>query len=313
MSSLKKVFFTCAIFFVALAIPTITLAYDQCEGSFTQPDGSKIIQSGVCDYAGGINIINGGAPSCSAFGKQYFSDANYHSINDDIVHCGFNGGQSYSCCAKNASSPPPGAECQGFASNSTTTQVGQCIYYTTDTNAPYTTDENALHTCTDQTSCPRVSCSTITQKIFGNSAYHGITDQVKSCPIGLNANPGEIYQCCASDTQPSPVAPPVPCTTLGPSGFCNQISTGLGQIQVNPSTIIGSLFGILLSISGGIALIIIMLSGYRIVFSQGDPEKLKGAREGLTSAIIGLLFIIFSVVILQVIGVDILHLPGLNK
>src|SRR5260221_636131 len=212
MSSLKKVFFTCAIFFVALAIPTITLAYDQCEGSFTQPDGSKIIQSGVCDYAGGINIINGGAPSCSAFGKQYFSDANYHSINDDIVHCGFNGGQSYNCCAKNASS-----------------------------------------------------------------------------------------------------APPVPCTTLGPSGFCNQISTGLGQIQVNPSTIIGSLFGILLSISGGIALIIIMLSGYRIVFSQGDPEKLKGAREGLTSAIIGLLFIIFSVVILQVIGVDILHLPGLNK
>lgn len=47
--------------------------------------------------------------------------------------------------------------------------------------------------------------------------------------------------------------------------------------------------------------------------SQGDHEKVKEAREILTSAIIGLLFLIFSLVILEVIGVDLLHIPGLHR
>jgi hypothetical protein len=46
------------------------------------------------------------------------------------------------------------------------------------------------------------------------------------------------------------------------------------------------------------------------MISQGNPEQVKGAREQLTAAIIGLLFIIFSLVILQIIGVNILKIPG---
>ena len=46
------------------------------------------------------------------------------------------------------------------------------------------------------------------------------------------------------------------------------------------------------------------------MISQGNPEQVKGAREQLTAAIIGLLFIIFSLVILQVIGFNILRIPG---
>jgi hypothetical protein len=44
--------------------------------------------------------------------------------------------------------------------------------------------------------------------------------------------------------------------------------------------------------------------------SQGDPEKVKEARESITAAVAGLLVIIFSIVLLQLITVDILHLPG---
>ena len=44
--------------------------------------------------------------------------------------------------------------------------------------------------------------------------------------------------------------------------------------------------------------------------SQGNPEAVKAATEQLTSAIIGLLFIILSFVILEIIGVDILKIPG---
>jgi hypothetical protein len=67
-----------------------------------------------------------------------------------------------------------------------------------------------------------------------------------------------------------------------------------------------------LSLSGGIVVLLIIASGYRLMTSQGDPEKVKGAREQLTAAIVGLLFIIFSLVILQAITVDIFHIPGFS-
>lgn len=91
---------------------------------------------------------------------------------------------------------------------------------------------------------------------------------------------------------------------------CKFIDTALGKIPTSFEGFISALFGILLSVSGGLALILIIISGYRIMASQGNPEKLKEAKESLTSAIIGLLFIIFSSFILKVIGVDILQIPS---
>jgi hypothetical protein len=44
--------------------------------------------------------------------------------------------------------------------------------------------------------------------------------------------------------------------------------------------------------------------------SRGNPEQVQQAREQFTAAIVGLMFIIFSLVILQSIGFDILQLPG---
>jgi uncharacterized membrane protein YqhA len=71
--------------------------------------------------------------------------------------------------------------------------------------------------------------------------------------------------------------------------------------------------GILLSLAGTIAMIIIIFSGYEMMISRGNDEKLKEAKERLTSAIIGLVFIIFSVALLQVITVDILGIPGFGR
>ena len=71
-----------------------------------------------------------------------------------------------------------------------------------------------------------------------------------------------------------------------------------------------TVFSIALSIAGVVALGLIIFSGYRLMISQGNPEQVKNAREQLTAAIIGLLFIIFSLVILQIIGFNILKIPG---
>lgn len=104
---------------------------------------------------------------------------------------------------------------------------------------------------------------------------------------------------------------------LIPSGIpfrCKGITSGLGiSISTDSAGLIKSLFSILLSISGGIALLLIIVSGYHFIVSQGNPEKIQGAKETLTSAIVGLLFIIFSMVILEVIGFDILRIPGLGR
>lgn len=90
---------------------------------------------------------------------------------------------------------------------------------------------------------------------------------------------------------------------------CIGVNTAIGPISTDPAGFVKSIFGVVLGLSGGIALILIIISGYKFMVSGGNPEATKAATEGLTSAIIGLLFIIFSFVVLQIIGVDILRIP----
>ncbi len=100
--------------------------------------------------------------------------------------------------------------------------------------------------------------------------------------------------------------PTIVCSNPGTNGSCNGIQTGVGLISTDAASFINSIFTIILSISGGIALILIIVSGYQLSLSSGNPEKVKEAQGMLTAAIVGLVFIIFSVAILQIIGVDIL-------
>jgi hypothetical protein len=108
--------------------------------------------------------------------------------------------------------------------------------------------------------------------------------------------------------------PPLSCAAKSADGkTCASINTGLGfAISTDVASFTRSLVGIVLSIAGGIAILLIIISGYRLMVSQGNPENIKNAREQLTAAIVGLLFVIFSLVILQVIGVNILGLPGFS-
>lgn len=85
--------------------------------------------------------------------------------------------------------------------------------------------------------------------------------------------------------------------------------TAIGHIGTTPLAFIKGIFGVMLSLVGGIAVLLIIISGYRLATSRGNPEQVKGAQEQLTAAIIGLLFVIFSLVFLEVIGINIIGLP----
>jgi len=66
-----------------------------------------------------------------------------------------------------------------------------------------------------------------------------------------------------------------------------------------------------MGVAGGIAFLMILYGGFTIMMSAGNPEKLNSGKEIITSAISGLLLIVFSAVILRIIGIDILGgFPG---
>lgn len=100
------------------------------------------------------------------------------------------------------------------------------------------------------------------------------------------------------------------CSGNDTNSLCTQVTTELGEIPTDPLFLSIKILNILLSLSGGIFLLLIIRAGYRMIASQGNPEAIKDARESLISAIVGFLFLIFSFVILELIGVHILQLPG---
>ena len=91
------------------------------------------------------------------------------------------------------------------------------------------------------------------------------------------------------------------------------IWTAVGCIPQTPEAIVKTLIEIGLIMSGAIVLIMILAGAFMLSTSQGDPKKTQDAKELITSAIIGLLFIIFSITILQFVGVSILRIPGFGE
>ncbi len=66
---------------------------------------------------------------------------------------------------------------------------------------------------------------------------------------------------------------------------------------------------LVVGIAGGVALLLLIVGGAQFIASGGDPDSLDEAKEKITAAVSGLLLIIFSLLMLKIIGVDILGLP----
>lgn len=128
--------------------------------------------------------------------------------------------------------------------------------------------------------------------------YCNSSSGTQVCKSYLANNPSELQSCISCFNGVSPYNAP-------------GVWTGIGCVYTNLSDFISkTLFGIGIGFAGIIAFFCILYAGYTLQTSAGNPEKIKKAQEMLTSCIIGLLLIIFSVFILRVIGVDILRVPG---
>lgn len=130
------------------------------------------------------------------------------------------------------------------------------------------------------------------------------------------AGPAAFVNLCAGPN------PPPTCTkgsglscdpkqgTIGPG---NGIYTAIGCIPTEPKEFIEGTLKFATLAAGGVAFIIMLLAALQMITAEGNPESIKAGQEKFYSAIIGLLLIIFSILLMQVIGVDILGLPGFGR
>jgi hypothetical protein len=132
------------------------------------------------------------------------------------------------------------------------------------------------------------------------------------CCSGLCADPpgGGTGKVC-SDVSSNPGQGPVIDVKGGPPlENCEGgkgIKTAIGCIPIESEQSLATFFlGWGMGLGGGIALILIVVSTFMIMTSAGDPRKLQAGKELLTSAISGLILLVFAAYILRVIGVDLL-------
>lgn len=113
-------------------------------------------------------------------------------------------------------------------------------------------------------------------------------------PGGIFRPTSALGEQCGTDTDPA-------------------IKTAIGCIHTSPVGFIKDALKFILGIAGGLAFLMMLLGAFQMLTSAGNPETLNAGKDRLTSAVIGLLFVIFSVLLLQIIGVDILGLPQFER
>ena len=96
---------------------------------------------------------------------------------------------------------------------------------------------------------------------------------------------------------------------------CNldvEIATDFGCLPNTPVGFVAKFYGWGLGLIGLVGLLFLIIGGYHILISGGDPEKIRLGKSYIVYAIIGILLAIFGFVFVQVVTHDILKIPGFS-
>ena len=80
------------------------------------------------------------------------------------------------------------------------------------------------------------------------------------------------------------------------------VKDGVATINCIPA-IFSNIVSALLAFVGFLALFLLIFAGFRYMNSAGDPKKLEGARNTLIYGILGLLIVLFSFFIINLISI----------
>ena len=124
----------------------------------------------------------------------------------------------------------------------------------------------------------------------------------------------DLCRCCECGQEPSDYQACMTCLYDGPTATAAQKEgvswTVLGCIKTDPGSFTEQILQLVTAVIGGAMFLVFLYGGFKLLTSAGDPEQLASGKKLVTSSIIALLLIIFSLVILRFVGVEILKLPG---
>lgn len=194
---------------------------------------------------------------------------------------------------------------------------GETAHFCNNGFAP-NTPQGPNSTCICHPSSQSLPCSTTNTKEVSvdNCSINSCPSEFK-CDAQPIVGPPHNCLCSAflstSTPPPEAVAAPPGGAGMACPGGKDGIQTAIGCIPTNPADFILAVSRLLSGVGGGIALLLMIAGAFRMITSAGNPDAVKAGSAQFTSAVIGLLFIIFAVLLLKVIGVDILNLPGFEK
>ncbi|MDP3940956.1 MAG: hypothetical protein Q8Q49_01465 [bacterium] len=88
--------------------------------------------------------------------------------------------------------------------------------------------------------------------------------------------------------------------------------SGAFCVPTDPVGFVTRFYGVGLSLVGAVALLFLMYGGYLIMVSRGNPDELNKGRSYIYYSLAGLLLAIFGFIFIQIVFVDVLHIPGFS-
>jgi len=85
-----------------------------------------------------------------------------------------------------------------------------------------------------------------------------------------------------------------------------------GCIDTNTGAFVKKIISIVVGVSGGLAFLSFLYGSGMVLVSSGNPERIKSGKDILTSSLLGIILIVFSILILKIVGYDILKIPWLG-
>jgi hypothetical protein len=152
--------------------------------------------------------------------------------------------------------------------------------------------------------------------VFADVAVPACTQHEPTC---------DLCGWCGRCTVPAPATPvPSPfnwdkcftCLYPTPNQYPNPADkkyyTMFGCVDTNAGFFVQKTLNIVFGIAGGLTFLSVIYGSVVVLTSKGEPLNIQNGKEIITSSLIGLLLIIFSVFLLKVVGVDILKIPGIG-
>ncbi len=244
------------------------------------------------------------------FNSSAHAEGNYRCQNSGglcttvNIDCGTGFGPDTAFCAQ-FNNNPAGCDGAGTQACISTEQVGakykcigagSCVPCTANETCQY----NSRGACESDPSCDPAGTSF-------NKVYNTSTSSCNCVQVsGTSGKYASIASCLAAACTAPPASP-----TLSTCGSENNegIPTAIGCVPITSITKLAGFFlnwG--LGIAGGVAFLMILFSGFLIMTSAGDPKRLQTGQELMTSAVSGVILLIFSIFVLRLIGVNILGL-----